>query len=104
MLNISDKDWDKYRDQITEGMQKSLDEVNKLVTSDNFVISKLGEATAEQRNINEAEKFLSKIDSGKITDDEIEQIKKAFDISKDGLDNIKTRWYCNGRNYKSGTI
>ena len=89
MLNISDEDWDKYKDQIIKGMQKSLDEVNKLVTSDNFVISKLGDATTEQRKINEAEKFLSKIDSGKITDDEIEQIKKAFDISKDGLDNIK---------------
>ena len=28
-----------------EGMQKSLDEVNKLVTSDNFVISGLEDAT-----------------------------------------------------------
>ena len=47
LLNISDKDWEKYKNNLKEGMQKSLDEVNDLVTSDNFVVSKLGEATAE---------------------------------------------------------
>lgn len=41
MLNISDEDWDKYKDQITKGMQKSLDEVNELVDSKNFVPNEL---------------------------------------------------------------
>ena len=90
MLNISDEDWDKYKDQITKGMQKSLGEVNKLVTSDNFVISDLEGATAQQRNINEIEKVISKIDSGKITTNEqMESIKNKFKIKGNDLKEIK---------------
>ena len=91
LLNISDKDWEKYKNNLKEGMQKSLDEVNDLVTSDNFVVSNLEGATSKQRDINDAKKFISKIDSGQISQEEIDQIKEHFEsISGNSLNEIKT--------------
>ena len=63
LLNISDEDWEKYKNNLKEGMQKSLDEVNELVTSDNFVIDNLGAETLERRKINSARNMISQIDS-----------------------------------------
>ena len=63
LLNISDEDWEKYKNNLKEGMQKSLNEVNELVTSDNFVIDNLGAETLERRKINSARNMISQIDS-----------------------------------------
>lgn len=89
LLNISDEDWEKYKNNLKEGMQKSLDEVNKLVTSDNFVISNLEDATIHQMDINDAKKFISKIDKGELSQEDQAKIKSQFKIGSNDLVEIK---------------
>lgn len=88
LLDLSDEEWAKYEENLKQGMQKSLEEVNDLVTSDNFVLKpkNLKEETKHLKTLNTADSALAKIEKARkegktltakdFTEDEI----KAFDI------------------------
>ena len=81
LLNISDEDWEKYKNNLKEGMQKSLDEVNKLVTSDNFVPNDFYKKEGKlSTGIEEGSRLLLKVDFADTEDTFNELKQKASEI------------------------